>query len=202
MILGLLSFKIFIMKNYPSPNFNKYQHFDILVSSILQLFLLKYFKANLRIMSFQSLNISVCISKKGEAFSYITTVPLSHLVLFYFIYFFKRFIYLFNLFLAASGLSCGTRDLRWGMQDLLLWRAGSSLWCAGFSLIVTCGFSLSSCGSQAPGHVGSVVCGTRAQLPHGMWDPSSLTRDRTHIPCIARRTLYHWTTREVPLVLF
>ena len=27
---------------------------------------------------------------------------------------------------------------------------------------MTCGFSLSSCGTQAPGHMGSVVCGTWA----------------------------------------
>ena len=31
-----------------------------------------------------------------------------------------------------------------------------------------------------------------------MWDLSSLTRDQTHIPCIVRRILCHWTTREVP----
>ena len=31
-----------------------------------------------------------------------------------------------------------------------------------------------------------------------MWDLSSLTRDRTHIPCIVRQILYHWTIREVP----
>ena len=34
---------------------------------------------------------------------------------------------------------------------------GSSLQHAGFSLVVACGFSLSSCGVQAPGCVGSVV---------------------------------------------
>ena len=33
--------------------------------------------------------------------------------------------------------------------------------------------------------------------PQGMWDLSSLTRDRTHILCIARWILNHWTTREV-----
>ena len=31
-----------------------------------------------------------------------------------------------------------------------------------------------------------------------MWDLSSPTRDRTGIPCIARRILNHWTTRKVP----
>ena len=32
----------------------------------------------------------------------------------------------------------------------------------------------------------------------GVWDLSSLTRDQTHIPCIGRWTLNHWTTRLVP----
>ena len=34
--------------------------------------------------------------------------------------------------------------------------------------------------------------------PQGMWDLSSLTRDWTHIPCIGRRSLNHWTARSVP----
>ena len=42
-------------------------------------------------------------------------------------------------------------------------------------------------------------CGTReAELPHGMWDLSSLTRGGTHVPCIGMWILNHWTTREVP----
>ena len=41
---------------------------------------------------------------------------------------------------------------------------------------------LSSCGVWAPGHV-----------------RSSWTRDQTHVPCIGRRILYHWATKEVPL---
>ena len=32
----------------------------------------------------------------------------------------------------------------------------------------------------------------------GMWDPSSLTRDRTCTPCTGRQSLTHWFTREVP----
>ena len=31
-----------------------------------------------------------------------------------------------------------------------------------------------------------------------MWDPSSPARDQTCVPCIRRRILNHWTTREVP----
>ena len=37
-------------------------------------------------------------------------------------------------------------------------------------------------------------------LALSMWDLCSLTRNRTCIPCIARRILNHWTTREVPQV--
>ena len=33
----------------------------------------------------------------------------------------------------------------------------------------------------------------------GMWDLSSPIKDRTHTPCIGRRSLNHWTTREVPV---
>jgi len=31
-----------------------------------------------------------------------------------------------------------------------------------------------------------------------MWDLSSLTRAETHMPCITRRILNQWTSREVP----
>ena len=34
--------------------------------------------------------------------------------------------------------------------------------------------------------------------PHGMWDLSSPTKDQTHIPCIGRQSLNHWTSREIP----
>ena len=67
--------------------------------------------------------------------------------------FFKIFIYF--LLLAVSGLSCDTQDLCCGMPDLLLQHVG-------FSLVVACGFSLSSCGAQAPECVGSVVCSMHA----------------------------------------
>ena len=36
--------------------------------------------------------------------------------------------------------------------------------------------------------------------PRGMWDLSSLTRDRTCSPCTGRQSLNRWATREVPLV--
>ena len=36
----------------------------------------------------------------------------------------------------------------------------------------------------------------RAELLHSMWDLNSLARDQTHIPCIERQILNHWTTRK------
>ena len=36
----------------------------------------------------------------------------------------------------------------------------------------------------------------------GMWDLSSLTRDRTLSPCVGRQSLNPWTTREVPYTFF
>ena len=42
---------------------------------------------------------------------------------------------------------------------------------------------------------------TRAQLPCGMWDLSSPTRDQTQVPYTGMRILNHWTTREVPLIV-
>ena len=45
-------------------------------------------------------------------------------------------------------------------------------------------------------------CGTRAQLPHSMWNLSSPTRDQTRVPCIVRWILNHWTTREVPQTVY
>ena len=88
--------------------------------------------------------------------------------------------------------------------------------CHCFSLVVALrlhgawALQLWRMGSRARGlcslrHAGSLVearelssCGTWAQLPHSMWDLSSLTRDRTCVPCIVRWILYRWTPREVP----
>ena len=46
------------------------------------------------------------------------------------------------------------------------------------------------------GHSGSVIV-VQDQLPCGIWDLSSQTRDRTRVPCIGRQILNHCTTREV-----
>ena len=38
--------------------------------------------------------------------------------------------------------------------------------------------------------------------PRGVWNPSSPTSNRTHTACFGRRTVNHWTAREVPHYLF
>ena len=48
-----------------------------------------------------------------------------------------------------------------------------SLWCGGLS-----------------------TCSVWAQLPCSLWSLSSLIRDQTHVSCIERWILNHWTTRE------
>ena len=59
------------------------------------------------------------------------------------------------------------------------------------------GCELSSLGQQelSLGHT-VFSCSTWAWLPLDMWDLSSSTRGRTHIPSIVRQTLNHWTSRE------
>ena len=70
------------------------------------------------------------------------------------------------IYSAALGFSCSMQDLRWVMWDLSFRPMDS--------LIVAC--QLSSCDAWA-------------WLTVGMWDVSSLTRNRTHIPCTARHIL-------------
>ena len=54
-------------------------------------------------------------------------------------------------------------------------------------LVVACGIFSASCKDL------SLWC---EGLLHSRWDLSSLTRDWTYIPCIARQSLNHWTARE------
>ena len=44
----------------------------------------------------------------------------------------------------------------------------------------------------------SLRCGKQSELPCRMWDLSSPSRNQTYVPCIGRRILNHWTTKEVP----
>lgn len=58
----------------------------------------------------------------------------------------------------------------------------SWLWCMGFSLVATRG--------------GFSSCDTRALLLCNIWDLCSPTRDQACIPCLGRRILNCWATRE------
>ena len=70
---------------------------------------------------------------------------------------FILFIYLIYFFGCVGSLveACGVFIEACGIFHC---GVGSSLWHAGFSLVVACRFSLSSCGTRAPGRMG----GTRA----------------------------------------
>ena len=120
----------------------------------------------------------------------------------YFLFFFNLFIlfiFIFGCFLSPL--------LHAGL--LQLWPARASH-CGGLSChgaralgtwaTVVVARGLSSYGSQALEHRLS-SCGARAQLLHGMW-ASSRTRDRTHVPCIGRRTPNHCATREALYFLY
>ena len=72
----------------------------------------------------------------------------------------------------------------WGEWGLLSSCSARASHCSGFSC----------CVSRAQGHTGFRSCGTRYTWHVG----SSRTRDWTHAPCIGRRILNHWTSREVP----
>ena len=54
---------------------------------------------------------------------------------------------------------------------------------------------LSSCGMSC------LVAVAPAELLHGMWDLGSSVRVQTCILCLARQSLNHWTTREVPIIV-
>ena len=49
--------------------------------------------------------------------------------------------------------------------------------------------------------MGSVVVARGLSCPPACGNPSSLTRDQTPVPRIGRQILYHWTTREVLVLL-
>ena len=70
---------------------------------------------------------------------------------------------------------------------------------SGYSLVVTLRllFVAPSPGADSGTH-GLSSCGTWVWLLHGMWDLSSQTRDRTHVPCIGRWIVNLWTTRDIP----
>ena len=46
-------------------------------------------------------------------------------------------------------------------------------------------------------HTGSAVAAHGLNRFLAMWDPSSLSRDQTHIPCIGKQ-INPWATKDVP----
>ena len=72
------------------------------------------------------------------------------------------------------------------MWDLLLQHTGS----------LTVAHGLSSCNIWDPELKGFSGGSAQAWLPHGMWDLSSLTRDSTCVPCIARWILNYTTHQQ------
>ena len=93
-----------------------------------------------------------------------------------------RFPLVICLFLAALGLRCFI-SLVLARQGLISSCGVQASHCAGFSC----------CGALAPGHTGLVA----------PWHVgSSWTGDQTHVPCISRWILNHWTTGEVLIHVF
>ena len=105
---------------------------------------------------------------------------------FYSSLFFFKFILFIYLFLAELSLHCCVWAFSSSVERGLISRCSAQA-------NLCCGFS--RCGTQAIGHVGSVV------VLHGLvalqYVESSWTREQTHVPCIGRQRLNHWTTKEV-----
>ena len=63
-------------------------------------------------------------------------------------------------------------------------------------------FGCTGCYVWAFSSFGTWASPVAVQEPTCIWDLSSQIRDRTHIPCIGRGILNHWTTREVALCIY
>ena len=101
------------------------------------------------------------------------------------LFIFKNFVYfwLHWVFVAVCGLS-----------SLVVAASG------GYARVVVRGllFAVASCRARALAHAAFGSCSSQAQLPCSMWDlPGPEFR-----LCIARGILNHWTTREIPDLLF
>ena len=90
--------------------------------------------------------------------------------------------------MAVPGLGCSRQDPCWGARSLKEWRMHPSRLRR----------------ARPPGSRARRfgTCHTWAYLPHGSLEPRSATRGQAHILCIARWIPNHWTTREVPSLLF
>ena len=106
------------------------------------------------------------------------------------LHFLQNYLFIYWLpwvFIAASGLSLAAVS-GGGAYSLF---AGHGLLTVADSLVVE--HELSARGLQELWHMGCVA----------LWHVEvSLTRDWTHISCIGRQTLNHWTTKEVQHISF
>ena len=73
-------------------------------------------------------------------------------------------------------------------------------WSLFFFLIFLCGWFLNSLWNLL--QYSCCVIFWEFFWPWGMWDLSYPTRDKTHTPHIGRLSLSHWTTKEVPHLVF
>lgn len=99
--------------------------------------------------------------------------------------FFLKYVF---IYLAVPGLSCSRQDPCWGARSLEEWRMHLSRLRR----------------ARPPGSRARRfgTCHTWAYLPHGSREPRSASRGRAHVLCISRWIPNHWTTREVPSLLF
>ena len=66
--------------------------------------------------------------------------------------------------------------------------------------IFPCGAKTLVVAHRPPEHMVPAVASRALCCSPGMWHLSSPTSDQIWVPCIRRRILNHWTTREVPLL--
>ena len=87
------------------------------------------------------------------------------------------------------------------------WQASSSCSEQGWLAFSSCSAQASHCSGLSCCRVQSLNCGlstggTWAQLPRGMWDINSWTRDWTLVSCIGRQILHHWATRSTSIFFY
>ena len=125
----------------------------------------------------------------------------------YLLFIYYLFIWLREVFVETCGIfrygaCCGRQALPCGA------RASVQLQSAGF-LFSSCGVGSRERGLCSLQPMDSLVeahelssCGAWALLPCGMWDLSSPTRDRTHVPCIGGGFFTTGPSGKSPFVIF
>ena len=125
--------------------------------------------------------------REGKAWARAPRPSLGHLLFFLFLKVFFFFFLKWTIFLKKYCLFIYV----WLLWVFIAATAFLSLWGAGRK---HCG-GFSCCGTQALGLQQLRLLGLVAPRHVG----SSLTGDRTHVPCIGRQTLHHRATRGSPV---